>query len=170
MNNSREPWTELVFEQSDGSNEKLFFNQVDPAYLNTMGMELLSGDDFNPNAANEASTILVNESLMEHFDWKDIVDKQIPGSKFEGSHRIAGVVKDFHFSSLHHKIAPLIIALDDQSVASGVTGLSTYVWPPNLYQMVVRIGPGELKPVIDHLQNIWSEVKPKQRFCLSLCR
>ena len=164
MNNSREPWTELVFEQSDGSNEKLFYNQVDPAYLNTMGMELLSGDDFNPNAANEASTILVNESLMEHFDWKDIVDKQIPGSKFEGSHRIAGVVKDFHFSSLHHKIAPLIIALDDQSVASGVTGLSTYVWPPNLYQMVVRIGPGELKPEIDHLQNIWSEVNPNKDF------
>lgn len=164
MNNSREPWTELKFEQTDGSNEAIFYNQVDPAYLNTMGMELVSGADFNQNASNEATTILVNEALLQHFGWDDISGQQIPGSRFEGSHRIAGVVKDFHFSSLHHKIEPLIIALDPKSIDSGITGLSTYVWPPNLYQLVVRIGPGEIKPIIDHLQAIWLEVNPNKDF------
>lgn len=164
MNNSREPWTELKFEQADGNNEALFYNQVDPAYLETMGMELISGEDFNKNASNEATTVLVNEALMQHFGWEGIEGQQIPGSRFEGSHRIAGVVKDFHFSSLHHKIEPLIMVLDYQAIESGVTGLRTFVWPSNLYQLIVRIGPGDIKPVIDHLQTIWLEVNPNKDF------
>lgn len=164
MNNSREPWTELVFEQTDGSKETLFFNQIDRAYLETMGIELVAGKDFDPDQKNAKQAILVNESLVRHFGWNDPFSQQIPGKNFEGGHQIIGVVRDFHFSSLHQQIKPLILALDEEAVVSGVTGLSTYVWPPNLYQVVVRIGPGALEGVMEQLETNWRSIFPDKAF------
>lgn len=164
MNNSREPWTSLKFEQDDGSQETIFFNQVDKDYLETMGIELVSGTSFRDLSEGRTKGILVNEALVRHFGWEDPLSRQIPGKNFTGSHQILGVVKDFHFSSLHQRIEPLILALHEEAIISGVTGLSTYVWPPNLYQLEVRIGPGELGPVVRHLQDVWTEVKPDKDF------
>ncbi|PHN08009.1 ABC transporter permease [Flavilitoribacter nigricans] len=164
MNNAREPWTELVFEQTDGEQEALFFNQVDESYLQTMGIELAAGKWFDPEKQNATRSILVNERLVRHFGWDDPFSQQIPGKEFTGSHQIIGVVRDFHFSSLHQQIKPLILALDDEAIASGVTGLSTYVWPPNLYQLVVRIAPGPVEPVLEHLENSWKQIAPDKAF------
>lgn len=165
MNNAREPWTELKFEQTDGTKESIFFNQVDPDYLQTMGIELLTGINFPEGAGSEFNGILVNEALVRHFGWKDPLSEQIPGKNFTGSHRILGVVKDFHFSSLHQRIEPLILALNaEKTIASGITGLSTYVWPPNLYQLEVRFSPGEIEPVLAHLKDAWRKVNPTKDF------
>ena len=164
MNNSREPWTQLVFDQADGSTESIFFNQINESYLKTLDIDLLEGTDYYQDTQNAANTILVNEALVKHFGWEDPFSQQIPGQNFQGSHQIIGVVKDFHFSSLHQQIEPLILAIDPSSISSGITGLSTYIWPPNLYQLVVRIGPGEIKPMLDHLESVWKEVQPDKSF------
>ena len=165
MNNSREPWTELKIEQQDGTQEAIYFNQVDPAYLETLEIELLSGAGFRESTSSESNGILVNEALVRHFGWEDPLSQQIPGKNLTEGHQILGVIKDFHFSSLHQGIEPLVLALDaNNTIASGITGLSTYVWPPNLYQLEVRIGDGEVKPIIDHLKEVWNRVNPNKEF------
>lgn len=164
MNNSRDPWTSLVFDQDDGSKESIYYNQIDEFYLETMGIKLLKGRKFESGLPNPTQAILVNEALVEHFGWENPFGRQIPGSNFAESHHIIGVVRDFHFNSLHQKIEPLILALDLKSIGSGITGLSTYVWPANLYNLVVRLGPGELQPMLDHLKGVWKEVSPDKPF------
>ena len=164
MNNSSEPWTELIFAQSDGEKEKIFYNQIDANYLSTMGIELVDGRNFTPDGNNASSAILVNETLVRHFHWDNPINKEIPGKNFTGSHRIIGVVKDFHFSSLHQQIAPLILSLDLEPVASGISGVSTHVWPANLYQILVRIGPGDLEPILNNLESTWRSMVPDQAF------
>lgn len=164
MNNTADPWTELTFEQEDGQKESLFFNQIDPKYLSTMGVELVEGIDFSERSNNASNSIIVNQALVDHFGWEDPFTQQIPGKKFEGSHQIIGVANNFHFSSLHQKIEPLILVLDPTTIESGITGLSTYTWPPNLYQLLVRIGPGELEGALSHLETIWKEFNPDVPF------
>lgn len=164
MNNTADPWTELTFEQEDGQKESLFFNQIDPQYLSTMGVELVEGIDFSARTNNASNSIIVNQALVDHFGWEEPFTQQIPGKKLEGSHQIIGVAKDFHFSSLHQKIEPLILVLDPATIESGITGLSTYTWPPNLYQLLVRIGPGELESALSHLETIWQEFNPDVPF------
>ncbi len=164
MNNSREPWTELIFAQDDGNPEKIFYNQVTPEYLETMDIELLEGEDFRKEAQNASTAILVNEALVQHFGWENPFDQQIPGSNFSEGHQIIGVVKNFHFSTMHDQIRPLILTLDLESIGSGITGLSTYVWPANVYNLVVRLGPGELQPMLDQLEGVWKQVNPEQPF------
>lgn len=164
MNNSREPWTELVFAQDNGDQENIFYNQVTPSYLKTMNIQLAEGKDFKTSAQNATNGILVNEALVKHFGWENPFEQQIPGSNFSKSHQIIGVVKDFHFSTLHQQIQPMVLALDVSSIGSGITGLSTYVWPANYYTLVVRLGPGELQPVLDHLEAAWKKTRPDQPF------
>lgn len=164
MNNAREPWTELIFEQEDGTTEGVFYNQIDPSYLQTMNIELIKGTGFPEGATKEYNGILVNEALVKHFGWEDPLNEQIPGKNLKNNHRIVGVVKDFHFSSLHQKIEPIVLALNVETLLPGVTGLSTYIWPPNLYQLEVRFSPGEIQQVIDHLKNVWQDVNPNKDF------
>lgn len=161
MNNSTDPWTELFFKQEDGEEQGIYFNQVDPDYLSTMGIQLLQGKSFSPQLKRG---IIVNEALVKHFGWDDPLTQQIPGVNFQAPHEIIGVIKDFHFSSLHQKVAPLVLATDPSSISSGITGLSTYVWPPNLYQLLVRIGPGEIEPIIRQIEDRWQVLAPDTPF------
>ena len=164
MNNFQDPWTELAFRQVDESNVYLNFNQIDAGFIETMGLEMVDGEGFRPDQAVSAKSIIVNEALVSHFGWDNPLEQQIPGKNFDEPHEIIGVVEDFHFSSLHNEIEPLIIVLREESIVSGITGLSTYVWPPMLNRLIVRVGPGDLGETLQVLENTAREVNPFKPF------
>ncbi len=166
MNSFRYPWTQLGFRQQDESVERVYFNKVEENYVKTMGIELVQGVDFDQNSENK-SKILVNESLVNYFGWEDPLSGQIPGKNFTSSHQIIGVIKDFHFSTLHNKIEPLVLSVDKEAILEGVTGLSTYVWPINMYKIELRIGPGDLREIMDEVEAGWEVVNPNQPFVYS---
>ena len=165
MNDYQEPWTKLEFEQETGAPIGLYFNLVGKDYLEALKLELVSGRWFDKDAAVKGSRqLVVNEALMRLFNWDSPEGKQIPGKNFSGAHEIIGVVKDFHFSSLHDKIAPLVLALDEGAVLEGVTGLSTYRWPPMFNSVTVKISPGELQPAIKEIESVWKQANPDTPF------
>ena len=63
--------------------------------------------------------------------------------------KVIGVLKDFHFNSMHETIEPLIMRLDDQ-----------WKWGT----ILVRIKAGKEKETIASLQKIYKEVNPKFPF------
>ena len=79
----------------------------DEAYLNTLGLELLSGT--MPSSKNSKAK-LVNEAFVRYFDLKTPLGQVIPGTKDE---YIAGVVRDFNIASLKQDIPPTIISIGD---------------------------------------------------------
>lgn len=164
MNSFREPWTRLGFRQEDQSELQLYFNLVDKAYVETMDMKIVLGSSFSNDDTGLFTDVLVNETFVKMMNWDDPIGKQIPGNRFEFRNRIVGVVKDFHFGSLHEKIQPMILVNDPRSIESGITGLSTYVWPPNLYNLAVRLGPGDVMEQITFLENSWQEIYPDKAF------
>ncbi len=163
MNSFREPWTRFDIAQQEGEPELVFYNKVDEHYIRTMGIELIEGVDFDDESSS-LDKILVNESLVEHFGWTDPLSQQIPGKNFESNHQIIGIFKDFHFSTLHLPIEPLAISVDKDAIIEGVTGLSTHVWPINLYTIVVRLDPRDIHQTIDFLESEWKEVNKDQPF------
>ena len=164
MNNCREPWTELSFAQETGPAEKVYFNQVDPSYLSTMEIELVAGNDLPADYRSDEEVLLVNEALVRHFGWDDPLQEQLPGRKFTRPHRVIGVVKDYHFSSLHDKIAPLVLALRVDPIQSGITGLSTFTWPPNLYHLLVRTDAGDARVQLGKMEKIWQDINAGKPF------
>lgn len=162
MNSFQEPWTQLGFTPETGDQEFIHFNLVDHSYLEAIKIELVKGKGFNSDE-QQTHALLVNEALVRYYQWEDPLNEQLPG-QFETPHKIIGVIKDFHFSSLHNKIEPLILAVDVNAVITGVTGLSTYTWPPNLNQLIVRIGSGNLSESVAFLEDTWKETNPGKPF------
>ncbi len=148
-------WTVFTFDQEDDSQLKITFNLVSPNYLSTMGLELLSGRDFREDDTGKA--IIVNESLVKEMGWEDPLGMQIPGKDFNRSHEIIGVVKDFNFNSLHTEVAPLILATDVDYIMEGLTGISSYVWPPQFFTAVIKVVPGNAGHIAEDIHAAWQK-------------
>jgi putative ABC transport system permease protein len=84
---------------------------VDSDFVKTIGLTIVAGADLKPDIQNTSETweILLNESAAAAFGWSSeaAVGKELQVWGSNGV--IKGVVKDFHFSSLHAPIAPLVI-------------------------------------------------------------
>ncbi len=98
-------------------NRRTIIYEVDDQYIPTMGMELVSGRNFSKEFTTDSSGVLINETAAKIFGWgKDAVGRKL--NRFtdnEGgkkAYKVIGVVKDFHFRSMHEEIAPLMMVLE----------------------------------------------------------
>jgi putative ABC transport system permease protein len=78
---------------------------ADQDFIETMGLEITSGRDFYPKSDRNSGCIL-NETAVRHFGMQEPIGQVVD------KYTIVGVVKDFHFRSLHHPISPLILIYD----------------------------------------------------------
>ncbi len=67
----------------------------------------------------DSNAIIVNEAAAKAFGWKqDAIGKTLKRNFNKGeqlTYQVIGVVKDFHFKSLHEKISPLVMTLGENS-------------------------------------------------------
>jgi putative ABC transport system permease protein len=115
---------------------------VDQDYLRLFGLELVEGRFFRPGSGEEDGSIVVNETAVKAMDMKDPLGKRV--RKF----RIIGVVKDFHFDSLHKAIAPL--ALFQSSRDYDI--------------LLVKIRPENISRTLASIQKSWTEAAPGYPF------
>lgn len=86
---------------------------IDYSYVETYQMELLKGRNFSENhITDKESAFLINEVAMETFGWKEPINKKLEW--FGSTGRVIGVIKNFHFKSLHEKIEPLILYFESE--------------------------------------------------------
>jgi len=116
-------------------------------FLDTFKIELVSGRNFSREFGQETDAILINEATAKAFGWDDGVGKKIVAPGEQGSaETVIGVIKDYHFESLHHRISPLLIRLWDG--------------PPNC----VRIRSGNISATIEFIKNTWKKFVPEETF------
>ncbi len=121
---------------------------IDYDLFKTLDMKLVAGREYNREFSTDAKeSILVNEALVKKLGIEDPVGKTI---KHGRDKTIIGVVRDFHFRSLHHKIEPAILPF------------STSHW-----SLWVRIRPENVPSTIAFIKEKWAEVAPNQTFRFS---
>jgi len=88
----------------------LNFIGIDEDFMNVFEVEMAEGRNFSPEFPTDTSAVLLNETAAKEFGWDSPIGKtiRVPEENFDA--RVIGVVKDFHFRSLHEKIGPLVIA------------------------------------------------------------
>lgn len=79
---------------------------------------------------------------------KDVIGAMLPISE-KTKYQVIGVVKDFHFKSLHREIAPLTMTIRRD-------------WP--LEYIFVRVQPAALATSLETVQKAWKEVDPRSLF------
>ncbi len=92
---------------------------VDEGYIPTSGIQLIEGrnftkEDFERAQKDTVYTFILNESALAalYIKLEEAIGKSVSMSGRRGE--IIGVVKDFHFASLHTNIGPLVIFPEDQ--------------------------------------------------------
>lgn len=112
-------------------------------FVKTMNLQMQSGRDFSKDYGTDSVAYLLNETAVHKIGLKDIVGKTISWGNHEG--KVIGVMKDFHFNSLHENIEPLIMRLDEN-----------WSWGT----ILVRIKAGKTKEAIAQLQQLYKQLNP----------
>lgn len=126
---------------------------ADEEYLPALGMELLAGRNFLTEDLRLASedtifTFIVNQSMLNALF---IAEEDAVGSRLSLHGRtgeIIGVVKDFHFSSLHKPIGPLVIFPQEQQFE----------------KIFVKLPSGEVDKRLSDVENIYSQLLAHRPF------
>lgn len=136
-----------------GTVSDVYYNRVVDGYLETMGITLLKGRDFFHGSTADSSSVIVNEAFVEHFGLDDPLGLTIYDAyERDRPLKIVGIIKDFHFQSLKHPIAPVIIhKIPEVTVA----------------HMLVRIRLDNIPEALDALKDAWNALRPEKPFLYS---
>jgi len=120
-----------------------FFTDAD--FAETYQVEMAAGRYFEEGREADSQAVVINETAVRDLGLEDPVGAQIVAfgqtREQEQSFNIIGVVKDFHFESLHTQIRPMII------VPYGPDNRGRYV--------SVRIGPENVRETMGFIENTW---------------
>jgi len=102
---------------SDGELLSTSTTSIDYDFLELYGIEIVAGRGFSRSFAADtlgAPIAVVNEATVKALGWKpeDAIGQSFGYSDGQGSRTIIGVMKDFHFNSIHDALGPLVLTLD----------------------------------------------------------
>ncbi|GAB2790216.1 ABC transporter permease [Rhabdobacter roseus] len=129
---------------------------IDDEYLASMGMTMLTGRSFSRDF-NDSLSVILNEEAVRELGLTDPIGKQVKSpdtfgaAQAELTYTVVGVVKNFHFASLHQRITPLFILHD--KVFNGFNN-----------QIVMRFSAPNPQAAITQTEALWKRYLPDQPF------
>jgi len=127
------------------------FVAVDETFIPTFGMKLASGRNFSKEFGTDTASYIINEMSAKALGWTSAsaVGKDFAYGSTRG--HIIGVVKDFHFESLHQPIVPIVLIM-----------LST---SQNYFNNVsIKIAGNHIPAAMAHIENTWKKFFPDTPF------
>ncbi|MBI2506007.1 MAG: ABC transporter permease, partial [Candidatus Latescibacteria bacterium] len=123
--------------------------------LKTLGMKLRAGRDFSRDLRTDVGeSIIINQTLADQLGGNSVVGESI---RLAGSgavtRKVIGVVEDFHFESLHHRVQPTVLVLNKELEEGTEQG--------RLF--LVRIRAGGILDTIAYMEKKWREIVPPGR-------
>jgi putative ABC transport system permease protein len=137
---------------------------VDEYYLGTLGMELAKGRNFSAAFGADSTGAILNEAAVRALGW----DKESAGAKagamqgvvgrtiskidngVKQTWHVIGVVKDFHFRSLHELITPVVMVMGKDN---GTT--------------IVKVKTADVAGVLESMKKLWTGLKAEAPFSWS---
>lgn len=124
---------------------------TDYEFFSTYGISFAAGRDFSQSVKTDDSlAYVINEASVKALGWKS--NEEVIGKDFQYggvTGKIIGVVKDFHFESLHQQIVPMIFLPVKQSFYNNLS---------------VKIAGSNFQEGLDHLQKVWKSFLPIRPF------
>lgn len=130
-------------------------NWVDHGFLPTLGIEPVAGRLFSPEfAADTSYKMILNETAVRKLAFESpeqAVGKQVMFNWAGREHRfdVIGVVRDFHFESLHEPIEPFAFQLNSI---------------PQYNYLIVRANTDDLPALLSTVENTWTRLVPGEPF------
>ena len=131
------------------ANNVILFTQASIGYdlIKTMKLKMVAGREFSKDFPTDSVGYLVNEEAKRRMGMKDAIGKRLTFWGKKGT--VVGVIKNFHFNSLHEPIKPLVMRFGEQE---------------DYGTALVRVKGGETKGAIKGLEQICHQLNPKFPF------
>jgi len=121
---------------------------VDYDYFETLGMQIIQGRSFSEEYATDRENYVLSEEAARITGLESPIGKMF--SCWEDEGKIIGIVKNFHASSLHNEIEPVIFTLSQRH------GSHSYIF--------VKIRPDDVSATIAYLEKKAVEFAPSNLF------
>lgn len=119
---------------------------VDPDYLQTFGVSMSEGRFFSFDfPTDRTESLVLNETAARAMGMNSAIGKRVKIG--EQNYNVIGVVNDFHQSSLHRPIEPMIIRANNSN-----------------WQICVRINPVNISETIAFLESTTNGITPDRPF------
>lgn len=131
----------------EGAVQVAYF-QADYNFASTMELELTQGRFFSEQFHGDSTgSIVLNEKAVSALGLSNPIGHRV---MFMGQteKEIVGIIKDFHFASLHDEISPMAIVMP-------------FTYPKNL---IVSLERGNIHDILDNLESAWKGAFPDLPF------
>jgi putative ABC transport system permease protein len=116
-----------------GNEISFYLLSCDADYAKTLQLDLAKGRFFSSAFSTDSSAAVINECAAKVMGYTNPIG-EIISTPWQSKLHIIGVVKNFHFKSLHYKIEPLIMTLD-----------------PDI-EYFIRMKPGKANTIVPYIQ------------------
>ncbi len=139
-------YTYITNFQLEGIDEPKLWERytVEQGYIETFELEMVSGRAFDRTIPSDSSAFILNERAVSALGMQpqEVIGITITDQSLEITGKVIGVVKDFHFRSLHHEIQPFVL----------------YVNWDRLDYLTARLSSENFSKNIEHLEASWYQV------------
>lgn len=129
-----------VFSNTESGYDTLLLGRlhVDMDFIKTYSLDLLAGRDYNPAITSDTASFLINEATVKQLGLasnEDAISLMInyraqgENHRYMRTGRVIGVVKDFHFQSLHHEVEGFVMDLQPARahfIACKIAGMDSF--------------------------------------------
>lgn len=124
---------------------------ADHEFFDTYGIEVAAGRIFSKDIPSDDSlAFIINEAAVRAIGWKTNDEGINKDFQYGGTRgKLIGVVKDFHFESLHQKVVPMIFMPMRQGGANF---------------LAVKIDGRDVQAGITQVEKLWKETLPGRPF------
>ena len=146
LNNRFRSWGSIKHEGTTIQGVEQLYADYD--YIPTFGFELLEGRNFSRDFTTDPNaSIIINEALAKQLADETAIGKTV--EMFNQDRTIIGVVKNFHFRSLHHTVGPALLRC--------IPGHPSW-------RLAVRVKPKNIAQTIAFMENQWQDLTQNRRF------
>jgi putative ABC transport system permease protein len=123
---------------------------ADHEFFKTYGIDLVAGRNFDKAIATDDSlAFIINESAAREIGWTNPEAAIGKDFQYNGQNgKLIGIVKDFHFESLHQRIVPMVFL--------PIRG--------NYNTISVAIAGADMTAGIEHIERVWKSFLPARPF------
>ena len=141
--------TNAVDWEGRGANTMISFEHPVAGYdfVQTMKLKMQDGRYFSKDFPTDSNAYIINETAVKKMGYADPVGRLLTMNGQKG--KIIGVLKDFHFRSLHEQIQPLIMQFGER----GSNG-----------NILIRTQPGKTKDALVTLETLCKQLNPQFPF------
>jgi putative ABC transport system permease protein len=125
---------------------------VDQDFVPSFGIDIAAGRNFSRDFVSDSTAFVLNETAVRAIGWRsnqEAIGKHFSYGGVKG--KVIGVLKDFHFESMHQQIAPIAFIMPANA--------------PNLYAHIsIKMAGAGVMQALTHIEKTWRQYLPQTPF------